>query len=60
VNREVDRVSLVAGLAICGLGVLLLLDRADVIEMGFGFTVPAVLACLGAILLAAGLEGPRR
>ena len=59
-NRGVDRVSLVAGLAICGLGVLLLLDRTGVIELRFGFTLPAVLACLGAILLAAGLEGPRR
>ena len=59
-NRGVDRVSLVAGLAIGGLGVLLLLDRTGVIELRFGFTLPAVLACLGAILLAAGLEGPRR
>ena len=59
-NRRPDRLSLVAGLAICGLGVLLLLDRTGVIELRFGYTLPAVLACLGAILLAAGLEGPRR
>jgi hypothetical protein len=55
-----DRVSIVAGLAICGLGVLLLLDRTGVIELRFGYGLPAVLACVGAILLAAGLEGPRR
>ena len=59
-SRRPDRLSLVAGLAICGLGVLLLLDRAGVLELRFGFALPAILACLGAILLAAGLEGPRR
>ena len=59
-SRRPDRLSLVAGLAISGLGVLLLLERAGVIELGFGLTLPAVLACVGAILLAAGLEEPRR
>jgi hypothetical protein len=60
VNRRLDRLSLVAGLAICGLGGVLLLDRLDVIDLHFGYTLPAVLGCVGAILLAAGLEGPRR
>jgi hypothetical protein len=60
VSRSFDRLSLVAGLAICGLGALLLLDRTGVIELRFGYGLPAILACLGAILLAAGLEGPRR
>ena len=55
-----DRVSIVAGLAICGLGVVLLLDRTGVIELRFGYGLPAILACVGAILLAAGLEGPRQ
>ena len=59
-NRRLDPLSLVAGLAICGLGVVLLLDRTDVIDLHFGYVLPAVLACVGAILLAAGLEGPRR
>ena len=59
-NRRVDRVSLVAGLAICGLGVVLLLDRTGAIELRFGYAFPAILACVGAILLAAGLERPRR
>jgi peptidoglycan/LPS O-acetylase OafA/YrhL len=59
VRRRPDRVLLVAGLAISGLGVLLLLDVTDAIDMRFAYTVPAVLACLGAILLVAGLEGPR-
>jgi hypothetical protein len=60
VRGRADRVSIVAGLAICGLGVVLLLDRTGVIEMQFGYGLPAILACVGAILLAAGLEGPRR
>jgi hypothetical protein len=60
VRRRLDRVSLVAGLAIGALGVVLLLDRTGVIELGFGYGLPALLACVGAILLAAGLEGPRR
>ncbi len=55
-NRDVDRVSLVAGLAVCGLGVLLLLDRTDVIDLNFAYGLPAILACVGAILLAAGLQ----
>ena len=59
-NRRLDHLSLVAGLAICGLGVLLLLDRTGVIELHFAYGLPAILACVGAILLAAGLEGPRR
>ena len=58
-RRRPDRVSLVAGLAICGLGFLLLLDRSGVIELRFAYGLPAVLACVGAILLAAGLERPR-
>jgi hypothetical protein len=60
VKRGLDRTSLVAGLAVCGLGVLLLLDRTGVLDLRFGFALPALLATVGAILLAAGLEGPRR
>lgn len=59
-RRRLDRVSLVAGLAIGGLGAVLLLERTGVIELGFGYGLPALLACVGAILLAAGLEGTRR
>jgi hypothetical protein len=55
--RRLDRTSLVAGLVTIGLGVLLLADRLEAIDLGFGYAAPAVLAALGAILLAAGLEG---
>ncbi len=55
-NRRLDRVSLVAGLAVCGLGVLLLLDRTGVLDLKFAYGLPAILACVGAVLLAAGLD----
>jgi hypothetical protein len=60
VRRRLDRASLVAGLAIAALGALLLLDRTGAIDLGFGYVTPAVTATVGAILLATGLEGPRR
>jgi hypothetical protein len=60
VRRGLDPVSLVAGLAIAALGALLLLDRTGVIDVGFGYAAPAVTATVGAVLLAAGLAGPRR
>jgi hypothetical protein len=59
VRRRLDRTSLVAGLAVCGLGVLTLLDRTGVLDLRFGYALPAVLGAAGAILLTAGLEGPR-
>ena len=59
-KRRADRVSVVAGLAVGGLGVVLLLDRAGAIDLRFGYALPAILACVGAILLAAGLDGGRR
>ena len=55
-----DRVSIVAGLAVGGLGVVLLLDQTGLIELRFGYALPAILACVGAILLASGLDGRRR
>jgi len=60
VKPGADRVSIVAGLAVGGLGVVLLLDQTGLVELRFGSALPAVLACVGAILLAAGLDGPRR
>ena len=55
-----DRVSIVAGLAVGGLGVVLLLDQTGLIELRFGYALPLILACVGAIMLAAGLDGRRR
>ena len=42
------------------LGTLLALDQAGTVSPGFAWAVPAVIAVLGVVLLAAGLEGPRR
>ena len=56
---RLDRTSLVAGSAITLAGTLLLLDRLDAIDVRFGYGLPLLIAVVGAILLAAGLEGRR-
>jgi hypothetical protein len=58
--RQVDRTSLVAGLAIVLAGGVLLLDRVGAIDLRFGYGLPLLLATVGVILLVAGLDGPRR
>jgi hypothetical protein len=55
-----DPASLVSGILVIMLGGLLLLDQADVLELGAGYVLPAVLAAVGGILLACGLAGPPR
>jgi hypothetical protein len=57
---RLDRTSLVAGLAIAVAGLVLLLDRTGTIDLRFGYAAPLLIAVVGAILLTAGLEGPRR
>jgi hypothetical protein len=57
-ERSVDTVALVAGLAIGGLGVVLLLDQLDAIELSFGWLGAAVAAAVGVALLASGLDRP--
>ena len=59
-TRTTDLTSLVAGLAIAGLGTLLLLDESGAIELGFAYLAPAVCATLGAILVASGVSRSRR
>jgi hypothetical protein len=55
-----DPASLLAGVLVIALGVLLLLDQADVIVLRFEYALPAVCAAVGGILLACGLAGPPR
>ena len=55
-----DPASLVAGLVVCALGTLLLLDQTDVLDLSFGYLWPALLGAVGAILLAVGMTGKRR
>jgi hypothetical protein len=57
--RRVDRTSLVAGLVITVAGGILLADRTGALNLRFGYALPLLLGAVGAILLAAGLEGPR-
>jgi multidrug transporter EmrE-like cation transporter len=53
--RRTDLVSLVAGVVTIALGILLLLDTTGKLHLGFAYAAPAVLAAVGAVLLAAGL-----
>jgi hypothetical protein len=57
--RRIDVTSFVAGLAITAAAVVLLLDRAGAINLRFDYAAPLAIAAVGAILLAAGLEGRR-
>jgi Domain of unknown function (DUF5668) len=54
--RRVDWASLTAGLVTMGLGVLFLLDRLETLDLRFGYLWPALLAAVGAIVLAVGLS----
>jgi hypothetical protein len=58
--RTVDRTSLVAGVVTAVAGLILLLDQLDEIDLDLGYGLPLLVAAVGAILLAAGLEGPRK
>ena len=53
--RRPDVPSLVAGAVIALLGLVVLLDRADVLDLRFAALGPLACAALGAILLASGL-----
>lgn len=54
-----DGTSFAAGIALAALGVLLELDAAGVLELGFEFAVPALLAAAGTALLTHGLARRR-
>jgi hypothetical protein len=55
VNRRVDSVSLVAGLAFVAIGALLLLDQEGVVELSLGLAGALIAAAIGVILIASGL-----
>lgn len=58
--RRPDVTTLVAGLAIAAFGVLLLLDHLGELDLGFGWTMPALAATVGVILLVSGLAAGAR
>ena len=55
-REHADRTLIAAGVAAVALGALFLLDRTDVIDLGFDYMLPAVLAAVGLVFLAAGLS----
>jgi preprotein translocase subunit SecE len=59
-RRGADRTLMVAGVVTIALGTLFLLDQLDVIDIRFGYTMPVLLAAIGAVLLTAGLDQGRR
>jgi hypothetical protein len=59
-TRDFDPASLAAGLVVVALGVVLLLDQVDSIDLRFGYYLPMILGAVGAIMLAVGLTGRRR
>jgi len=54
-RRRADRTLIAAGAVAIALGALFLLDRLDVIDIRFGYALPALLAGAGIVLLVAGL-----
>jgi len=58
-RRPGDGTSFTAGSVIAALGVLLLLDSLEAIDLRFAHLAPAVIATAGAILLAHGLSRSR-
>lgn len=54
-----DLPSLVAGIAVCALGALLLAHQGGALELRFATLGPAVCAVLGAIMLSLGLSRRR-
>jgi hypothetical protein len=54
-RRRADRTLIAAGTVTIALGALFLLDRLNVIDVRFGYALPALLAGVGIVLLVAGL-----
>ena len=55
-----DPASLISGVIVILLGLVLLLDQADVLDVRWDYMLPVLLGAAGGILLACGLTGPRR
>ncbi len=56
---ERDSPSIVAGVVVTALGVMLLLDFTGTVDVRFDYGGPAMLAAVGAVLLALGLARGR-
>jgi hypothetical protein len=60
VSRPPRLTTLVTGLALVGLGVLLELEATGRLTLRFAYLGPVVVALLGAVLLASGLQSRGR
>ena len=58
--ERLDLTSLVGGVCLAALGVVLVLETENVIDLRLGFIWPALLAVGGATLLASGLRKGKR
>jgi hypothetical protein len=56
-RARVDVVALVGGISVAVIGVLLLLDVLDALNLRFAALAPIACAAVGGVLLARGLEG---
>lgn len=59
-RRQPHLPSLVTGLGLIAFGIALLLDALDVLDLSAGAIPPALLALVGAALLASGVRDRRR
>jgi hypothetical protein len=56
-RARVDVVALVGGISVAVIGVLILLDVLDALNLRFAALAPIACAAVGGVLLARGLEG---
>ena len=56
---KIDLLSLASGAVIAALGVLVLIDSSDAVDVSFGWAAVAVTAAVGVILLLSGLVDRR-
>jgi hypothetical protein len=60
IERDVDRISLAAGVACLLVGAVFGLDQLDVVSLSMGLVVATIAAAAGLVLVISGLEPPRR
>jgi hypothetical protein len=59
-RRSPSVTSLVAGLVVIALGALVVMNADGSLDLGFAYMAPALLAALGAVLLASGIASRGR
>jgi hypothetical protein len=59
-TRTPNLAALVAGILVMAIGLAVVLDDAERIDLEFAYAGPSILAALGAVLLVSGLASRRR